>query len=164
MQKAFIIIIMVIFIVTSIGFYVAMMGPNVSPEQQEQEQRQEAARPDLSDIDVDFDIPEYVQAAGVEFTGAEDMTGQDSVTIDVGDNSFTPTVIQVDVGTNIEWVNNGAIEHSVVTDGDSPTGEFDSGLLALGETFSYTFDVPGEYHYLCEQHPASMRAAVLVVE
>ena len=162
MQKAFIIIIMVIFIVTSIGFYVAMMGPSVDPEQREQEERQEAARPDLDDIDVDFDIPDYVGAAGVEFDGAENMSGEDEVAIEIADNVFSPTVVLIDAGTTVEWTNKGNTQHSVATDPDSPVGEFASGILASGEAFSYTFDEPGEYHYLCEQHPASMRAAVVV--
>ena len=41
-------------------------------------------------------------------------------------------------------------------------GSFDSGLLATGETFSYTFDKPGEFEYYCTPHPW-MRARVMVM-
>ena len=163
MQKAFIIIIMVIFIVTSIGFFVAMMGPTTDPEQREQEERQDAASPDIDDAGVDFEIPEYVTGPGVNFDGAEDLSGQDEITIDISDNVFSPTAALVSAGATVEWVNSGNAQHSIVSDPDSPAGEFASDLLEGGESFSQTFDEPGEYYYFCEQHPASMRA-VLIVE
>ena len=40
-------------------------------------------------------------------------------------------------------------------------GSFDSGFLNEGDTFSYTFDEPGEYEYFCSPHPW-MRAKVIV--
>ena len=162
MQKAFIIMIMVIFIVTSIGFFVAMMGPAADPEQREQQERQDAASPDIDDASVDFEIPEYVTAPGVNFDGAEDLSGHDEIAIDISDNVFSPTATLVSAGVTVEWVNSGDTQHSIVSDPDSPAGEFASGLLDSGESFTQTFDEPGEYYYFCEQHPASMRGVLLV--
>lgn len=40
-------------------------------------------------------------------------------------------------------------------------GSFDSELLDPGESWSYTFETPGEYEYYCLPHPW-MRARVIV--
>ncbi len=55
------------------------------------------------------------------------------------DFAFAPANIAIDAGTTVTWTN---------YDGD----ELDSGLLSKTETFSYTFDTPGEYYYHCEPH------------
>jgi len=41
-------------------------------------------------------------------------------------------------------------------------GSFDSGLLQAGQTFSYTFDKPGDFEYFCAPHPW-MRAKISVM-
>jgi len=40
-------------------------------------------------------------------------------------------------------------------------GSFDSGFLATGQSFSHTFDAPGELEYFCVPHPW-MRARITV--
>jgi plastocyanin len=40
-------------------------------------------------------------------------------------------------------------------------GAFDSGFLATGDSFSFTFDQAGEFEYYCLPHPW-MRAKVVV--
>jgi len=67
--------------------------------------------------------------------------------------SFNPGVIEVPVGTKVVWTNGDAIEHSV-TSGvpGTPGGAFDSGFFTEGQTWSFTFDEPGEYQYFCNRH------------
>ncbi len=71
---------------------------------------------------------------------------------------FDPPVIKVAAGTTVTWTNNDAVFHTV-TAGTSngtvgkPDGTFDSGNVDPGETWSYTFDEPGEYPYFCTPHP-----------
>lgn len=60
-------------------------------------------------------------------------------------NGFHPEKITVKVGTTINWVNKDPAYHSVIADG----GEFQSGLLAIGQLFSHAFDKPGTYPYHC---------------
>ena len=38
--------------------------------------------------------------------------------------------------------------------GDASAGEFDSGLVNAGVSFKHTFDVAGDYKYICTPHEA----------
>jgi len=74
------------------------------------------------------------------------------------DYAFSPANIVVDVGTTVTWTNYDDVEHTVTSDeGD----ELDSELFGENETFSHTFDTPGEYAYHCSPHP-NMRGLVTV--
>lgn len=72
---------------------------------------------------------------------------------------FRPKEISIEPGTTVIWVNNGAQEHTV-TDDD---GAFDSGDMAPGDRFKFTFKKPGIYNYTCTPHPW-MEGAVKVHE
>jgi plastocyanin len=65
------------------------------------------------------------------------------------DFRFEPVRIQIPTGTTISWENQGSTIHTVT----AQDGAFDSGDLAAGQTFSYTFDTPGSYIYVCSPHP-----------
>lgn len=165
MQRAFIIIIMVIFIISTIGFYIAALGtpPEERQAEDDSQQRQEAATPDIPE-DTDVEVPDYVRTAGVDFRQVEDATGQEEVEITVGDNFFETTVLEVSAGTTLTWHNQGSAAHTITSDPDSPVGGLDSGRLAAGETYAVTLDEPGQYNYFCELHPASMRGSINVVD
>ena len=76
----------------------------------------------------------------------------------IEDFAFSPANIVVDVGTTVTWTNYGSIGHTVTSDdGD----ELDSALLDREDTFSHTFDQPGEYFYHCTPHP-NMQGLVTV--
>ncbi len=66
------------------------------------------------------------------------------------DFAFAPANIVVDVGTTVTWTNHDGVGHTVTSDGG---GELKSPLLDRNETFSHTFDEPGQYRYYCEPHP-----------
>lgn len=72
---------------------------------------------------------------------------------------YKPESLDIEVGTTVTWVNNGAQDHTV-TDDD---GDFDSGTLKPGEKFTFTFKKAGVYNYKCEPHPW-MKATVRVSE
>ena len=120
------------------------------------------------DDDVDDDAPEEVadhMSDANGYDGVEDMTGQDSVTIDNGvdgpDYAFEPAAIQVDPGTEVtwEWVSDGhSVEHV-----DGP-GDFDSGIENEGFTFSHTFDEEGIVLYQCGPHATIGHLGAVVVE
>ncbi len=62
------------------------------------------------------------------------------------------------MGTTVTWTNYDSIGHTVTSDeGD----EFRSPLFGSNETFSHTFNQPGEYLYHCEPHP-NMKGLVTV--
>ncbi len=60
-------------------------------------------------------------------------------------NAFHPGNLTVKVGTTITWLNKDPAYHSVIADG----GQFKSGLLAIGQLFSFIFDQAGTYPYHC---------------
>lgn len=70
---------------------------------------------------------------------------------------FSTNVLTVGVGTTVTWSNQDNTMHTVT----AVDGSFDSGFLDAGQSWSYTFDEPGEYEYFCSPHPW-MRAKIIV--
>src|SRR5205823_5698253 len=74
--------------------------------------------------------------------------------ITIADFSFTPSEVTVPVGTTVCWTNNGPSTHTATSD-DLST--FNSGPLATGESFEFTFTVDNvAYGYHCTFHPQMM--------
>jgi nitrite reductase (NO-forming) len=72
---------------------------------------------------------------------------------------YSVNVLMVALGATVTWTNDDpAIPHTVTDVG----GSFDSGILQPGQSFSYTFDKPGDFEYFCTLHPW-MRAKVEVM-
>ena len=63
----------------------------------------------------------------------------------------------VAVGTEVTVSNTDGVTHTWT----STDGEFDSGNLSGGDTFSHTFDEAGTFDYLCEIH-TSMTGSITV--
>lgn len=61
-------------------------------------------------------------------------------------STLSPAVLEISPGTTVTWTNSDSEEHRV----RSQTGpeEFDSGNLATGESFSFTFATAGTYTYI----------------
>jgi plastocyanin len=85
--------------------------------------------------------------------------------------AFKPETLTVAPGATVTWtqsdpgvhtVTSGAVEQGGGGVSTVPDGRFDSGELATGETFTFTFDQPGTYSYFCAVHPATMRGEVRV--
>lgn len=91
-------------------------------------------------------------ASGFQDTGAADEFADTESPAD-----YSVNVLTVAVGTTVTWTNQDAMMHTVT----AADGSFDSGFLDGGQTWSYTFDTPGEYEYFCGPHPW-MRAKVIV--
>jgi plastocyanin len=72
-------------------------------------------------------------------------------------NLFLPPEKIVVAGTTLTWVNLDAEEHDVLANDLS----FMSPLIKTGETWSYTFDAPGTYSYVCDLH-VNMEGVVVV--
>jgi len=70
---------------------------------------------------------------------------------DTSDKGFTPNTITVVLGVNstIVWTNNDGSPHTVTSNG----GIFDSGNMAPGQSFTYTFTSTGTFAYHCTYHP-----------
>ncbi len=72
--------------------------------------------------------------------------------------AYQPALLTVVAGQTVTWRNSGLGPHTVTSD----AGQFDSGALQAGGTFSYTFAAPGTYAYSCTIHP-TMHGKVVVL-
>jgi plastocyanin len=63
--------------------------------------------------------------------------------------AFVPSGITTNVGSTITWYNQDTQIHTVTAVDQT----FNSGNLALGDTFRYTFDETGIFDYYCIPHP-----------
>ena len=72
---------------------------------------------------------------------------------------FIPPEVTVPVGTTVEWVNHDDEPHFVA----AQQKQFKSKVLGKDDTFSTTFEEPGQYPYYCLIHP-HMTGVVIVGE
>jgi plastocyanin len=94
------------------------------------------------------------------------------VTVKMGaDNgmlAFVPKKVEISAGDTVKWVNNKLAPHNVVFD-KAPEGlatKFSHKQLAFnpGESFTASFDVPGEYSFYCEPHRGAGMVGTIVVK
>jgi plastocyanin len=71
------------------------------------------------------------------------------VEIQVSDTSFSPGDVTISAGDTITVTNVGQLEHSWT----SGQAGLDSGILGPGESYTFTFEAPGTFAYLCTVHP-----------
>lgn len=76
--------------------------------------------------------------------------------VTVVDNEFLPDDLTVTAGTEVRWVNDGDVDHTVT----SMDGLFNE-YLEPGEVFTYTFVDSGTYPYACTIH-AGMEGVINV--
>jgi len=79
------------------------------------------------------------------------------------DNCFIPSTVVITAGGTITWENtdNAAHTASSGTPEGGPDGVFDSSLMMVNGSFSFTFDSAGTYPYFCMVHPW-MQGTVIV--
>lgn len=81
---------------------------------------------------------------------------QSTVEVDIQDSNFAPADVTVEVGDTVMWTQTGMLPHSVTADDgafdSSPDCAGGSECMVEGDTFSFTFDEPGEYAYYCRVH------------
>jgi|SRR5918993_2964259 plastocyanin len=83
-------------------------------------------------------------------TSVSIVPGSSSLTTD----AWSPNPVQVSVGTTVTWTNDDAQPHAVNSgENATPSGLFDSGIMAPAATFEHTFTEAGEYPYYCLLHP-----------
>lgn len=105
----------------------------------------EEALDDLADREGDDAPP----AAGVAGEPVETLV------VRMSGEMFTPSVITVEVGQTVTFINDDDDEHTA-------TGTtFDTGPLQPGESATVTFDQTGTFDYICQFH-ADMRGQVVV--
>ena len=88
---------------------------------------------------------------------AADAVAGEEVAIDIVDFAFAPAELTVPVGTTVTWTNNDSVPHTATAE----DGSFSSDTLNQGDSFSFTFDTPGTFTYVCALHP-DMTATITV--
>jgi plastocyanin len=89
--------------------------------------------------------------------GGESGGQAGSGAVRIADFAFAPDSSDVKVGDSVKWTNSDGATHTVTAD----DGAFDSGNLAAGKAFSFTFDKAGTFAYHCNIHQ-SMTGTVVV--
>jgi plastocyanin len=79
--------------------------------------------------------------------------------VTIQSNAFNPDSLTIKVGETVTWTNKDSYAHTVTSD----KGVFDSGNIASGATFSFTFNTEGTYGYHCSIH-TSMTAKIIVTK
>ena len=106
---------------------------------------------------------------GTLTTGKLKVTVLAKEAVQIMNVAFTPNTMTIKAWTRMTWTNYDPFEHTV-TAVDSldinatPTGLFDSGAIAQGAVFRYTFSKPGTFYYECQIHfmEPAMHAEVIV--
>lgn len=81
-----------------------------------------------------------------------------------GHNSTqNPAVDTVAAGTTVTWTwtNTGDTPHSVHSE-NAPTFTSSNNLTGNGQTYTFTFNTPGTYHYDCAVHGEAMTGTIVV--
>ena len=73
------------------------------------------------------------------------------------DFMFAPTSLTVAAGSTVTWTNRDDEPHTVVSD----SGLFRSAALDTNESFSFRFEKPGTYRYVCTIHPRMVGTIVV---
>jgi FtsP/CotA-like multicopper oxidase with cupredoxin domain len=114
----------------------------------------------------DHSAPPPAAVGGVATSG---MSGAAQVTagsvttpykVTMTDNRYTPASLTVPVGSTVAWINNGTNLHTTSAFDVS----FDSGAVANGMAWTFTFTKPGTYQYFCRQHFLNGMSGVVVVQ
>lgn len=99
----------------------------------------------------------------VSCTGAQEPTttgttdgGEGSVVME--NVAFRPDEITVTAGSAVTWTNQDLIAHTTTSDDNL----WDSDPMGQGESFTFTFEEPGTYTYICIIHPTQMHGTVTV--
>jgi plastocyanin len=99
-------------------------------------------------------LPAAPAAAG----GCGEVTEGATVTVALEGLCFHPSIVRVQPGRTVTFVNDDTMDHSVIGAGFSFAA---AGFLEPGRGFSHTFDTPGVYPFSCYLHPG-MTGAVVV--
>lgn len=133
---------------------------------------------------------QVLQMSGVALAGglagcvggnSESTEAAGTTTVDMTDGlKFEPRTVTITVGDTVDWVTTGSVAHSVTAyeeelpDGAAyfASGEFDGeraarqaypdGSVGRDETYSHTFETPGEFPYFCIPHESGMVGTVVV--
>jgi len=108
--------------------------------------------------------PEGEPSGSDEPSGEEpqDAAGK-TYEMDIVNFAYAQPEMTIEAGSSITFTNRDAVKHNVVSDAlvdGKPL--FETPLLDKDESFTLTFDTPGEYTYYCAPHKDFMKGKIIV--
>ena len=103
-------------------------------------------------------LPNSALAGGGGGCRGSPVTGEQGTTVEMQENCFTPTILGVQPGETVAWVNGDAVPHTV-TGASVAWGDYTN--LAEGESVSHRFTSSGVYPYYCLLHPGMIGTIVV---
>lgn len=95
----------------------------------------------------------------------DDLRNKKEVAIAIDGLDFDTPRIRVSRGTKVVWKNNDDETHAIHTE-PHPAHTYFEGInskdLGAGESYNFTFWIPGIYPYHCSHHPKDMTGAIVV--
>lgn len=82
-----------------------------------------------------------------------------TVDVTIISSSFQPAQVNINTGDSVRWTEKDGGPFHTSTSND---GLWDSGFLNQNQSFTYTFNAPGTYSYVCTPHAGFMIGAVMV--
>lgn len=75
----------------------------------------------------------------------------------LANKAYSPDNVSVAVGATVTWMNSDSIAHTSTSD----TNGWNSGVVAPGGQFSFTFQTAGTFPYHCAIHPGMVGTVVV---
>jgi plastocyanin len=75
----------------------------------------------------------------------------------LGNRAFTPDNLEIDAGTTVTWTNTDSVAHTSTSNANG----WDSGIIAPGRQFSFTYQTAGTFPYHCAIHPGMVGTVVV---
>jgi len=90
-------------------------------------------------------------------TATDRSPDAEPTTVYIKDFMFTPMTLTVPVGTTVTWQNLDEEPHTI----RSVDEQVKTGALDQNERYSFRFDQPGTYKYVCSIHPSMVGTIVV---
>src|ERR687890_1038099 len=114
---------------------------------------------DPSQNETDINTATDTNSTSVQKRTTTRTTSSSTTTVDITDDAFDPSELNIAAGTTVTFVNNGTGLHTATAD----NGLFDSGELASGSSYPVVLEGAGTVTYHDELHP-EMRGSIVVGE
>ncbi|MFL5821375.1 MAG: plastocyanin/azurin family copper-binding protein [Solirubrobacteraceae bacterium] len=94
---------------------------------------------------------------GVTGCGGSKSESGGATKVAAADLRFDPQRIEIKAGQTVTWTNSGQTAHTV-----KGPGFFSRQAIEPGRSYSFRFNRPGSYRYLCTLHPSLMKGVIVV--
>ena len=84
--------------------------------------------------------------------------------VNMANFTFVPDSLSISIGDTVLWVNKESVSHTT-TSGVNGVWDslWDSGVMALGDSFKHVFSTTGTFHYFCRIHYSNGMTGRIVV-